>query len=105
MKIQVNIGDAKRSVAIRESAEAEVSRALERYADRITRVEVHLRDENSPSKEGPQDQRCSIEVRLAGLDPLAVDATAADLSHAIREAAGKAQRAVQRRLDRRDSHR
>jgi ribosome-associated translation inhibitor RaiA len=103
MKIQINVGDAERGAALSEFAEAEIQKMLGRFADRVTRVEVHLRDVNGP-REGV-DQRCSIEIRVAGLDPFAVDADAAEMGVAIREAAGKAQRALDRRIGKREAHR
>lgn len=103
MKVQINVSESERPDLAREMVESEIDKALGRFKDRITRVEVHLRDINGP-KEGV-DQRCSIEVRLAGYDPLAVDADAADITTAVREAAGKARRAVERKIDRRESHR
>lgn len=45
--------------------------ALARYGTRITRVEVHLSDENS-HKGGDDDIRCVLEARPAGLQPVAV---------------------------------
>ena len=45
--------------------------AVGRFADQITRVEVHLSDENS-QKGGGDDKRCLLEARLAGLQPIAV---------------------------------
>jgi hypothetical protein len=50
---------------------AQVSAALSRFAEQITRVEVHLRDENS-DKGGNDDNRCLIEVRPSGQQPIAV---------------------------------
>jgi len=43
---------------------------LGRY-DKITRIEVHLSDENG-SKEGKADKRCLLEARLEGKQPIAV---------------------------------
>ena len=43
---------------------------LGRY-DKITRIEVHLSDENG-SKEGQADKRCLLEARLEGKQPIAV---------------------------------
>ncbi len=42
---------------------------LSRFAERITRVEVHLHDTNGANG-GDNDKRCAIEVRLAGFDPV-----------------------------------
>ena len=41
---------------------------LDRHSDRITRVEVHLNDQNSV-KGGSNDKRCLMEARVAGLGP------------------------------------
>jgi ribosome-associated translation inhibitor RaiA len=61
---------------------------LGRFADQITRVEVHLSDENS-HKGGDDDKRCMLEARLAGLQPMAVSHQAATLPQAIDGAAQK----------------
>ncbi|MBF6609019.1 MAG: HPF/RaiA family ribosome-associated protein [Flavobacterium sp.] len=45
--------------------------SLHRFEDHITRLEVHLGDENS-EKFGTDDKRCMIEARLAGKQPIAV---------------------------------
>jgi len=44
---------------------------LQRYSDHITRLEIHLSDENG-RKEGPGDIRCLIEARIEGKQPIAV---------------------------------
>src|SRR5690348_13909872 len=56
---------------------------LGRFGERITRVEVHLTDENSREKEGNNDKRCVLEARLAGLQPIAVSDQGATLEQAI----------------------
>ncbi len=48
-----------------------ISEELIRFSNQITRVEVHLSDENG-DKEELNDKRCMIEVRLAGMKPIAV---------------------------------
>lgn len=63
--------------------EAAVRSELDRYADRITRVQVHLGDENSDKKGGEDDIRCTMEMRLAGLDPIAVRANAPTVQQAV----------------------
>jgi len=97
MKIQINFGDVQRSDALVERVEQEIHEALERFEDRITRVEVHLRDENA-QKRGRSDKRCLIEARPASKEPVAVDASDDDLYTAIKAAAHKMQRALDRRL-------
>lgn len=48
-----------------------ISDELSTFSHLITRVEVHLSDENGP-KEGINDKRCMIEARLEGMKPIAV---------------------------------
>lgn len=48
-----------------------IEEGLHRFSHQITRVEVHLSDENGP-KEGMNDKRCLIEARVEGLKPIAV---------------------------------
>jgi len=50
---------------------AEVTAGLSRFSDQLTRVEVHLGDENA-DKGGLADKRCMIEARPAGQQPVAV---------------------------------
>jgi hypothetical protein len=44
---------------------------LSRFTDHITRIEVHLADENS-HKNGENDIRCILEARLENKQPIAV---------------------------------
>jgi len=44
---------------------------LSRFNAHITRLEVHLTDENG-KKEGQNDKRCMLEARVEGLQPIAV---------------------------------
>jgi ribosome-associated translation inhibitor RaiA len=72
---------------------------LDRYSDRITRVEVHLNDLNSV-KGGSHDKRCLMEARLAGLGPVAVNHEAENLNLAIDGAMEKLERAIEHKLGR-----
>ena len=73
--------------------------ALERYSDRITRVEVHLNDLNS-TKGGSNDKRCLMEARVSGFGPIDVVHEAAALELAIDGAMEKLERAIEHRLGR-----
>lgn len=92
MHIQVNSGN---SVSVDQelitAAEAAVRNNIGRFADRITRVEVHVNDLNS-HKGGAQDKRCQIEARPAGLDPVSASHDAPDVEAALRGAAQKLER-------------
>jgi ribosome-associated translation inhibitor RaiA len=48
-----------------------IEEELERYSMHITRIEIHLSDENG-IKEGTNDIRCLLEARLRGRQPIAV---------------------------------
>jgi ribosome-associated translation inhibitor RaiA len=75
-----------------------VESALANVGDRVTRVEVHLSDQNS-DKSGPDDKRCVMEARLEGQHPTAVTHQAANLDDAIDGAADKLQRSLESTVD------
>lgn len=89
MLIQVNTDNhISGREALSTRVEATVQSALSRFSDRITRVEVHLSDENG-RKTGPDDKRCVLEARLEGRPPTAVTHMAATLDEAVSGAADK----------------
>ena len=83
--------------------ETEVRNALHRYADQITRVEVHLSDENG-AKSGSKDKRCLMEARPAGHQPLTVSNDAATLQAAFDGAAKKMTHLLESTLGRLHHH-
>ncbi|MBA3986246.1 MAG: HPF/RaiA family ribosome-associated protein [Flavobacteriales bacterium] len=76
MQIQINTDS---NIALDERGEKHytslIDDSLKRFEDGITRVEVHLSDENS-DKFGTDDKRCLMEVRLNGRQPIVVINTA-----------------------------
>lgn len=98
MQIQINSDHhITGSPELAGRVQALVRDALERYSDRITRVEVHLNDLNSV-KGGSNDKRCVMEARLAGLGPVAVNHEAQNLNLAIDGAMEKLERAIEHKL-------
>lgn len=100
MKIQINTdqniaGDERWA----DGAEASVATALARFADQITRIELHVSDLNA-GKFGTDDKRCLLEARLAGRQPVAVDHQAATVEEAIDGAADKLVRMLDSTLGR-----
>lgn len=77
-----------------------VEGALNRFSDQITRVEVHLSDENTDKKGGGDDMRCVLEARLEGRQPIAVTHQAATLDQAVDGAADKLTRLIASTLGR-----
>lgn len=76
-----------------------VEGALDRFRDQITRVEVHLSDENA-AKRGGADKRCMMEARLEGRPPIAVTHQADTLELAMDGAADKLKRSIESTLGR-----
>ena len=104
MQVQVNTDnnvDGHEELAQR--VETEVRGTLARFAEQITRVEVHLGDENA-GKSGEADKRCLIEVRLVNRQPEAVSDRAATLDQAFNGAAKKLRRSLGSTLGRLTDH-
>jgi hypothetical protein len=100
MQIQVNtdnhVAGHKRLAA---HAISVVEGSLERFRDRISRVEVHISDENS-EKSGPNDKRCLMEARLEGRKPTAVTHDAATVEDALEGAAKRLAKVLEHTLGR-----
>ncbi|MDP2604002.1 MAG: HPF/RaiA family ribosome-associated protein [Deltaproteobacteria bacterium] len=101
MQIQIN---TDRNIEGHEALAAQVTgvveSALSRLSDHITRVEVHLSDENSDKKGGNDNMRCMMEARIEGRQPIAVTHQAATLDQAVGGAAGKLTRMIENTLGR-----
>src|SRR5690606_2823456 len=73
--------------------------ALSNFSRRITRVEVHISDENGV-KETPGDTKCVMEARVEKRQPTAVTEFADNVELAVRGAAAKLARALEREIGR-----
>lgn len=110
MQIQLNTDhNLTASEELAARLEADLRSTLDRFAERITRIEVHLSDVNS-GKAGGDDKRCVMEARVAGRQPMSVSDQAPSVDLAIDGAAGKLLRALDTMFgklgaDRRDSGR
>ena len=94
MQIQINTdNNLPASKALAEKTERQLRLALARFAERITRLEVHLSDVNS-GKGGENDKRCLIEARPAGRQPVSVSAQAPLIALAISGASDKLTQAL-----------
>lgn len=101
MQIQVNTdSNIEGSVPFVQKVDSVVRDALGRFSALITRVEVHLGDENSDKKFGTEDKRCLLEVRLAGRQPISVKDRAATLEQAVDGAIAKMTRSLESTLGR-----
>lgn len=104
MQIHVN-GDNQIHARERLSArvEATVGGALARFGERISRVEVHLTDENH-LKNGQAEKRCLIEAHINGHASTAVSHHAPTLDQAVDGATHKLERAIDHTLGRLRNH-
>lgn len=104
MQIQVNTDDnIEGRDELAGQIEGEVNATLSRFSDQITRVEVHLSDENA-GKFGRVHKRRLMEVRLAGGQPIAVSHKGATLKEAYSGAAKKLRSSLESTLGRASDH-
>ncbi len=95
MQIQVNSSNHFESNArLDQWVRSTLQNSLERYEEDLTRIEVHLRDENG-AKPGPHDKRCQMEARPKGHQPISVTHTATSLDLAVDGAASKLNHALE----------
>lgn len=103
MLVQVRTNNnVEGSAELAKQVEDEVTATLGRFAEQITRVEVHVNDENS-HKQGI-DKRCMMEARLAGLQPIAVHHDAATVEEAVSGAVDKLEKSLDRHLSKLGEH-
>ena len=104
MQVLVN---SNRSISVTKELEERIKAAveaeLERFDDHLTRIEVHLNDENS-NKSGPHDKRCQMEARAKGRDPVSATHKAETLELAINGAAQKLSHALDHALNKLNRH-
>lgn len=101
MRIQINTDhNIEGREALADQVRGVVERALSRFSDHITRVEVHLRDENSDKKDGDDEMRCMMEARIEGRQPIAITHQATNVDQAVDGAADKLARLIESTLGR-----
>lgn len=101
MQIQINTDrNIESDAELLQQIKAVVRNSLERFSEQVTRVEIHLSDENSENKFGTDDKRCLLEARLAGLQPISVSDSAATVEQAVDGAVEKLTRSLDSTLGR-----
>jgi ribosomal subunit interface protein len=89
MKIQINTDhNIDGNERLRAYLEEKIAGALGHFEEHITRVEVHLADENS-EKKGKDEKRCLLEARLEKREPVAVSGIADTVEQAVDHAIEK----------------
>jgi len=103
MQIQIFAQGVDLPEALRGYVERQVTDVLDHYAERLTRVEVHLKDQNSSRKNGI-DKHCLIEARPRGMDPVVAEHDASEFRDAVHQATLKLERALQHRIEKLKGH-
>lgn len=104
MTIQIN-ADNNLSVheAFGNKLDDLLTEGLSRFSEHITRLEVHLSDENG-SKDAINDKRCLLEARLEGRQPMAVTGLANTYEIAVNSAIEKLKTSLDTILGRLRNH-
>jgi ribosome-associated translation inhibitor RaiA len=74
--------------------EANLHRTLDRFNSHLTRIEVHLTDENG-DKAGASDKRCVLEARPKRRPSVTVTNDSTNVQTAVSGAAGKMERLLE----------
>jgi ribosome-associated translation inhibitor RaiA len=88
---------------VAERIEAQVRDKLARFEDRLTRIEIHVRDENG-RKHGANDKACTIEARPRGARAIGVTEHASDVDAAARKAANTLAQRLERHFGKGGRH-
>ena len=88
---------------VAERIEASVREKLARFDERLTRIEIHVRDENG-AKHGADDKACTIEARPRGGKPIGVTAKASKVDDAARMAANTLAQRLERYFGKEGRH-
>mgnify|MGYP000017612306 CR=1 FL=1 len=104
MKIQVNTDhNTPGSESLSNFIDTVLQAELDHFSEHITRLEVHLADENA-GKSGENDKRCMIEARIEHRQPVAVTAHANTYEEAISDASDKIKSAIDTVFGKLSSH-
>ena len=80
-----------------------IAEELERFNDYVTRIEVHLSDENG-EKEGNNDKKCILEARVKGKQPIAVTSHDNAVERALYSAIEKLRASLAKMKDKANEH-
>ncbi len=101
MQIQVHTDhNVKGGDLMIQYVEGLIKDAMQNYKEDVTRVDVHVSDENA-NKGGDDDLRCTIEARIRGMQPIAVTHNDENIDAAISGATDRIARSVRKTLEKR----
>lgn len=89
MQIQINTDkNISGTTSLTDKLTEDLKNELRNFEDRVTRLEVHLSDQNA-QKSGEDDIKCTIEARIEKLKPIAVTAYHGTIEQAVSLATDK----------------
>ena len=104
MQFQFNSDSSVMGIAnVAERIEAMMRTKFARFEDRLTRIEVHVSDENG-RKHGSDDKTCTIEARPRGGRPIGVTEHGEKVDATARKAAQTMVQRLERVLGRESRH-
>jgi len=99
MEVQINPAEGfQLSDAIRDYVDDRLGRLDRHFPDRLTRVEVFLKDVNGPK--GGLDKHCTMEARPRGLDPVVAEAQSDDAYASIKVASERLEKVLSHQIGR-----
>lgn len=100
MQINVNTDNTiDKHQGLDEHVESVVRSSIGRFGEQVTRVDVHLSNENK-EKKADGGNYCMMEARVAGYQPVVVHNHGVDLHQSIQQAGNKLARALDSALGR-----
>ena len=100
MQINVNTDNTiEKHQGLDEHVTAVVNSSIGRFAEQVTRVDVHLSNENK-EKHADGGNYCMMEARVSGYQPIVVHEHSTELHQSIKNAGGKLARALDSALGR-----
>ena len=104
MTVQINTdNNVEGHARLKAYFEEELATSLARFEDKITRLEVHLADENS-DKFGLNDKRCLIEARPINMQPVAVTNHAETTEKAFQGALDKIKKVLETTFEKKKTY-
>lgn len=99
MNIQIN---TDKNLDLQQDYAAKISETLQqglsRFEEHLTRLEVHLSDENA-EKYSKDDKKCLIEARPKGKQPIVVSAHSDNYDKALHDAMAKMKSSLDHMVD------
>lgn len=92
MQILIHARDYTVTPALRDFIKRKLGFGVGRFADRIARVNIRLKDTNGPR--GGVDQHCRVDLAMKSSGTIAAEATELDIYKAIKVAVARVARRV-----------